>query len=122
MAVSRLRSYEQYFKLCDEDDEEEELFNENMLLLLLPKLRAKRRFWVHDTIARREQLGEFHTLIKELEADDERFKAYFRLNKAQFNDILQYTERDLSKQVTHYRRPMANVITESDVEADIYTL
>jgi hypothetical protein len=34
---------------------------------------TRRRFWVHDVLRRRHQLGEFHRLVQELRFDSERF-------------------------------------------------
>jgi hypothetical protein len=54
------------------DSEEEE----RLLLSLMADLpnRNPRRWWVHDTLKRRDELmGEYHNLIQELEEDEERF-------------------------------------------------
>jgi hypothetical protein len=43
----------------ESDSEEEELL---LLALLLDEpVRNERRWWVHDTLKTREQLGEYHT-------------------------------------------------------------
>ena len=34
--------------------------------LISKKRRRRRRVWVHETVARRSELGEFHRLIQEL--------------------------------------------------------
>ena len=95
-----------YMRLCDEDDDDEEQFFYESLALLLLNSRRKRRYWIHDTIRKREDLGEFHRLVMELESDDDRFKKYFRLSKLQFNQVLLLMEDDLRKQTTNYRRPV----------------
>jgi hypothetical protein len=54
----------------ESDSEEEELL---LLALLLDEpVRNERRWWVHDTLKTREQLGEYHNLVKELEADEDK--------------------------------------------------
>ena len=63
-----------------------ELFYDS-LLLMASKI-SKRRFWVHDTLLKRKELGEFHRLIFELQSDNERLKKYFRLTKRQFDEVL----------------------------------
>jgi len=56
-----------------------------------PAVRRRRRrsVWVHDINRGRRQFGEYHRLIQELRLDDARFKAYFRLNRQQFEEVLQ---------------------------------
>ncbi|XP_049453046.1 uncharacterized protein LOC125901398 [Epinephelus fuscoguttatus] len=70
------------------------------------RLRAKRchRFWVHDTLRRCTELGEFHHLLQELRLDDSRFQRYFRLTAAQFEDLLARVGARISRLDTNYRR------------------
>lgn len=91
-------------------DEEQLLFDESVTLIALYS-RPCRRFWIHDTIQRRTELGEYHRLIRELEADDERFKQYFHMTKDQFDEILGLVDDKLAKQITHYRLPPFRQIT-----------
>ncbi|KAK5606376.1 hypothetical protein CRENBAI_022217 [Crenichthys baileyi] len=59
-------------------------------LYLLNKARERRRLaplrlvWIHQTIQRRSEFGEFHHLLQELRAEEDRFQRYFRLSPAQF--------------------------------------
>uniref|UniRef100_A0A671NI47 DDE Tnp4 domain-containing protein n=1 Tax=Sinocyclocheilus anshuiensis TaxID=1608454 RepID=A0A671NI47_9TELE len=53
----------------------------------------QRRLWLHDIIRGRNQYGAYNNLVQELQLDDARFAAYFRLNKSQFEDLLQIIER-----------------------------
>ena len=46
------------------------------------RARRRRRFWVHATLRRRLELGEFHRLLQELRLDDGRFQRYLRLTVA----------------------------------------
>ena len=43
------------------------------------KKKRKRRFWIHDVIRRREELGEYHRLVQELRCDADRFRRYLEL-------------------------------------------
>ena len=71
-----------------EDDEELLLLEESVVLMLATQQRSFRRYWIHDTISKRCELVEYHRFIRELEADDNRFKMYFRMTKHQFNALL----------------------------------
>ncbi len=62
--------------------------------LLVPR---KHRFWVHSIWQKRSELGAYHTLVRELSLDDEKFREFFRLNKVQFGEVLASVECDLSK-------------------------
>ena len=69
-----------------ETDDDDELlllayvYNQKMKRQLISKRRRRRRrVWVHETIARRPELGEFHRLIQELMMDTDRFQQYFCL-------------------------------------------
>ena len=98
---------ERYLRLNEEDDDDEEHFIlESLALMQHSALKRRRRFWIHPTIQRRQKLGEYHRLIKELESDDERFKQYFRMTKQQFYDILHLIENDIVKKMTTFRRPI----------------
>ena len=66
-----------------------------------------RRVWVHDILRRRSQLGEFHHLLQELRLDDGRFKRYFRLTGAMFDDLLARVGARTSRQDTNYRRSIS---------------
>ncbi|KAK7919088.1 hypothetical protein WMY93_010372 [Mugilogobius chulae] len=66
--------------------------------------RRRRRFWVHPILQNRLQYGEFHHLIQELRLDDDRFQRYFRLSRAQFDDLLGRIGARITRQDTNYRR------------------
>ena len=79
-----------------------------MLLLYRRRMKKrKKRIWVHDILQRREQLGEFHRLVRELSSHEDKFFEYFRMSEDQFLQILQLVQGDLQKNVTHYRKPIS---------------
>ena len=53
----------------------------------------KKKTWVRPWIKNRQKYGSFHTLHKELELDQQAFKEYFRLDKTQFEVLLQKVYR-----------------------------
>ena len=67
----------------------------------------RRRVWVHEIMRRRSELGEFHHLLQELRLDDGRFKRYFRLTGAMFDDLLARVGARISRQDTNYRRSIS---------------
>ena len=69
--------------------------------------RKRRRLWVHDILRRRPQLGGFYHLLQELRLDDGRFQRYFRLSRAQFDDLLARVGARISRQDTNYRRSIS---------------
>jgi len=44
-----------------------------------------RRFWVHDVLRHRDDLGEYARLVQELPLDSDRFHQYFRMSTEQFD-------------------------------------
>jgi len=75
----RPKILDRYIRLCDERDAANAQFFFECSAVLLALSKRRRRYWMHDTIRRREELGEFHRLVRELECDDERFKKYFQI-------------------------------------------
>ncbi|KAK0154749.1 Protein ALP1-like [Merluccius polli] len=67
------------------------------------RARRRRRFWVHATLRRRRELGEFHRLLQELRLDDGRFQRYFRLTVGQFEDLLARVGARISRLDNNYR-------------------
>lgn len=77
-----------------EEEEEDEL--ELSILLSM-------REGIDELFKSRKKEGYFLLLIeKHLKMDDEKFRAFFRLNKDQFNFILDLVYVDLKKQSTNY--------------------
>lgn len=87
----------------DSDYEEDIQF---MIMALLTKEIKSRRHWIHPLNRTREINGEFHCLFKVLENDDEKFHQYFRLSKAQFEQVHSLIEDDVKKIHTRFRKPI----------------
>ncbi|GBP23677.1 hypothetical protein EVAR_80294_1 [Eumeta japonica] len=84
-------------------------FDEDLQFLLAMKLlksKKKRRYWVHPINRGRQDKGEFHRLVRELESDDEKFHQYFRMNQAQYEEIHSLIEGDIKKVHTKFREPI----------------
>jgi len=47
-----------------------------------------RRFWVHDVLRRRDDLGEYARLVQELTLDSARSHGYFRMSTEQVGYVL----------------------------------
>lgn len=82
-----------------------------ILAILLLYLRRKRRHpqravWVHKILLARRQCGEFHKLVLELRLDEVCFQGYFRLSRAQFDDLLSRVGPSIARADTNYRRPI----------------
>ena len=80
-----------------------------MILLLLRRRRRqnrKRRYWIHPTIALRNELGECHRLVMELRSDPEKFFTYFRMTPVVFDELLLCVEQKIKHQDTNYRKSL----------------
>ncbi|CAH1997306.1 unnamed protein product [Acanthoscelides obtectus] len=72
--------------------------------LLLKKNKKKRRLWVRPWIARREQQGIHHTLLRELQFEDlKSYINYLRMDEDSFKFIASKISPLISKQNTHLR-------------------
>ncbi|CAK1604032.1 unnamed protein product [Parnassius mnemosyne] len=90
----------------DSDSEYEEDIEFLVLATLIKKKEIKRRrYWVHPVNNKRESKGEFHCLVKEIENDAQRFHQYFRMSKAQFEEVHSLIEGDI-KIHTKFRKPI----------------
>ena len=78
-----------FFIFSSSSEEEETIAATFLMSIADGKRKRKHKFWVHDTIKKRNTLGEFHTLLQELEDDDEKFKEYFRMSKEKFDNPLE---------------------------------
>jgi len=74
-----------------------------------PKRRQKqeRRFWIHEVISRRGELGEHYRLVQELRHDPERFRRYFRMSTSQFDMLLDMIGPKIEKLDTNWRRSIS---------------
>ncbi|KAJ8343120.1 hypothetical protein SKAU_G00330480 [Synaphobranchus kaupii] len=75
-----------------------------LAVALLYLRRKRRRLWVHSTLQRRRQLGEFHRLVLELRLDGHRFQRYFRLDCEQFDRLLATVGPLIARADTTYRQ------------------
>ena len=50
-----------------------------MKLMLLGSENQQHRFWVHDISRRRQEYGAYDDLVRELELDNDKYHAYFRM-------------------------------------------
>lgn len=74
--------------LLDEEDEEE---------------RRRNRIWTRPWIVKRQRYGAFHTLFTDLKLDNIAFKNYLRLDRTQFELLLQKVYKHIIKQDTNMR-------------------
>ena len=78
-----------------------------VLLLRRQRERQRRSLWVRPVLLRREQCGEFHTLVQELRHNDpEGHRRYFRTSVEEFDGVLRKIEPLITKQTTHLRDPI----------------
>ena len=83
-----------------------------MMLRIIKKRRQKKtikdkRWWVRPWILRRDELGEYARLLRELERDDrESFKAYMRMTPEEFMAICDRVGPRLKKQDTNWRKAL----------------
>ena len=85
-----------------------------MLLILMqlleedPPATIERRVWTREWIKRREELGAYHTLFRELAAEDTLgFGEYMRMPHAKFQALVEVVGPLLTKQETHMRSSIA---------------
>nr|CAI5855434.1 unnamed protein product [Callosobruchus analis] len=83
---------------------EENLENVAAFLLLH---EGKRKKWVHEINVRREELGEYHRLVQELNEHPDRYHMYFRMTKDEFNFLHELIKEDIKKQNTQFRRAIS---------------
>ena len=63
----------------------------------------KKTYWMHEIYRRRNQFGEYHRLVQELQLDHGLFHKYFRMSKEQFRIVLSFVEEGIAKLNTHLR-------------------
>ena len=76
----------------------------SLYLLIIRRRRLAAECWIHPTIERRGELGEFHRLLQEYRNDENRFQSYFRLKPAEFDAILEKISPAVYRMDTNYRR------------------
>lgn len=79
-----------------------------LLQYALNNSKKARRYWVHPIIRKRERLGVFNNLVRELQdpSNDGRHKQHFRMSYANFHHLLKLLKPYVTKQVTQMRRPI----------------
>ena len=76
-------------------DEEDEMKEKNTI---------EKRVWVKPILTQRKQFGAFHTLFKELlNQDSQDLKDYIRVDKSQFNRLVDKLSIRLAKEDTQFR-------------------
>lgn len=76
-----------------------------LALLYWRRKQRKRSVWVKHYLVRREQLGEYHRLVKELRLNNgEDFREYFRVSRTQFDAILRCVGPRVKRTHTNFRR------------------
>ncbi|XP_031329354.1 protein ALP1-like isoform X1 [Photinus pyralis] len=88
-------------------DEYEEEIEEACVAIMCIEAHCKRRsVWVHEINLNRENDGEYHTLIKILEKEEnsDRFHMYFRMSKNQFNYLHDLIKDKIRKIDSKFRR------------------
>jgi len=68
--------------------------------------KQKGRFWIHEVISKRSELGEYHRLIQELH-DPVRFRRYFRMSTSQFDMLLWLISSEIEKMDTNWSPSMS---------------
>lgn len=89
-----------------------DLFSEEELAIIaialddeqLEQPKKKRRFWVHAAWQKRSKEGEFASLYKELQNDEDKFWDYFRMSEECFDSILQKIRPLIQKRDTNFRK------------------
>ena len=77
-----------------------------MMLKWLHSKRKNRRRWVHQINQRRNQYGEYHHLMEEILADEEKCVQYTRMKPATFRLLLSKVGPHLEKKTTNFRKPL----------------
>ena len=61
-----------------------------MKLMLLGSENRQHRFWVHDILKRRQEYGAYYHLVRELELDNDKYHAYFRMSAKKLEHVLHF--------------------------------
>ena len=77
------------------------------LALIATRRRKKRRFWVHPINMKRNSLGKYNQLVRELRLDSDRFYVYFRMSPDLFDDLLSKVGPLLVKRGNNFRETLS---------------
>ncbi|GBN58080.1 hypothetical protein AVEN_258008-1 [Araneus ventricosus] len=81
-----------------------------LLYRRLRRRRIKRNYWVHPINQKRERIGIFHTLLKELQKEENKFFNFFRVTIPSFNELHQR----LKTKILRKNSKMRNSITSEE--------
>jgi hypothetical protein len=65
--------------------------------------KRRRLHWVHPVNAKRDELGEYATVFRELRCDSQLFNRYFRMSTIQFDELLAIVGPHVQLQNTRWR-------------------
>jgi hypothetical protein len=79
-----------------------------ILLILLKRKKEKRKYWIRPAISRRHSKGEFTMLVKEIEKEDDAwFYKYMRMNRTNYQLLVDLVKKDICKKSTNMRMPIS---------------
>ena len=88
------------------------VLNRRLLLLLLlirrrRRRRERKRIWVRDIFKKRLQLGEYHSLINEMQlTDHQSIYIFFHMSPERFAHLLSLVGPAITRQTTSFRQPI----------------
>lgn len=65
-----------------------------------------RLHWVHPINQQRQEQGDFHHLVAELQLDNKKHHRYFRMSADQLDHLLSVIGPELTRQTTNFRAPI----------------
>ena len=72
------------------------------------KEKRKREWWIRPWIAKRNEMGAFKTLVREMKQDDkDSFMIFFRINPSLFDELEGMLAEKIKKQDTHFRESIS---------------
>ncbi|GBM08397.1 hypothetical protein AVEN_108389-1 [Araneus ventricosus] len=81
-----------------------------LLYRRLRRRRIKRNYWVHPINQKRKQIGIFHTLLKELQKDENKFFNFFLMIIPSFKELHQR----LKTKILRKNSKMRNSVTSEE--------
>ncbi|GBN85399.1 hypothetical protein AVEN_76840-1 [Araneus ventricosus] len=81
-----------------------------LLYRRLRRRRIKRNYWVHRINQKREQIGIFHTLLKELQKDENKFFNFFRMTIPSFNELHQRLKTKIFRKNSKMRNSITSEV------------
>ncbi|XP_071055952.1 uncharacterized protein [Onthophagus taurus] len=91
---------------CSSSEWEEDLENV-ATCLAISESKKKKSYWVHEINKKRNNFGEYHRLVKELEEYPKKFHMYFRMSKEQFEFVHDIIKNKIQKKSTQFRDPIS---------------